>query len=61
MIEKGLKRNGRPFNEIHSAIENQGKLEVNKLEHNLTILATISGCTYDWFSWNCYRNDISLP
>ena len=43
MIEKGLKRNGRPFNEIHSAIENQGKLEVNKLEHNLTILATISG------------------
>ena len=43
MIEKGLKRNGKPFNEIHSAIENQGKLEVNKLEHNLTILATISG------------------
>lgn len=43
MIEKGLKRNGKPFNEIHSAMENQGKLEVNKLEHNLTILATISG------------------
>ena len=38
MIEKGLKRNGKPFNEIHSAMENQGKLEVNKLEHNLTIL-----------------------
>ena len=43
MIEKGIKRNGKPFNEIHSAMENQGKLEVNKLEHNLTILATISG------------------
>ena len=43
MIEKGLKRNGKPLNEIHSAMENQGKLEVNKLEHNLTILATISG------------------
>ena len=43
MIEKGLKRNGKPFNEIHSAMENQGKLEVNKLEYNLTILATISG------------------
>ena len=41
MIEKGLKRNGKPFNEIHSAMENQGKLEVNKLEYNLTIL-TIS-------------------
>tara|TARA_B100000902_G_scaffold280180_1_gene265983 strand:- start:2676 stop:3362 length:687 start_codon:yes stop_codon:yes gene_type:complete len=43
MIEKGLKRNGKPFNEIHSSMENQGKLEVNRLEHNLTILATISG------------------
>lgn len=43
MIEKGLKRNGKPYNEIHSAMENQGKLEVNKLEYNLTILATISG------------------
>ena len=62
MIEKGLKRNGKPFNEIHSAMENQGKLEVNKLEHNLTILATISGAaTNDWLSWNGYWNDISLP
>ena len=43
MIEKGLRRNGQPFNEIHSAMENQGKLEVSKLEYNLTILATISG------------------
>jgi len=43
MIEKGLRRNGKPFNEIHSAMENQGKLEVNKLEYNLTNLATISG------------------
>lgn len=43
MIEKGLKRNGKPFNEIHSAMENQGKLEVNQLEYNLTNLATISG------------------
>ena len=43
MIEKGLKRNGKPFNEIHSAMKNQGKIEVNKLEYNLTILATISG------------------
>ena len=42
MIEKGLKRNGKPFNEIHSAMENQAKLEVNKLEYNLINLATIS-------------------
>ena len=43
MIEKGLKRIGHSFNEIHAAMENQGKLEVNKLEKNLTNLATISG------------------
>lgn len=43
MIEKGLRRKGKPFDEINSAMENQGKLEVNKLEYNLTILATISG------------------
>ena len=43
MIEKGLKRIGHSFNEIHAAMENQGKLEVNQLEKNLTNLATISG------------------
>ena len=43
MIEKGIKRIDKSFNEIHSAMENQGKIEVNKLEHNLTNLATISG------------------
>ena len=43
MIEKGIKRIDKSFNEIHSAMENQGKIEVNKAEHNLTNLATISG------------------
>ena len=43
MMEKGLKRIGEPLTEIHSAMENQAKLEVNKLESNLTNLATISG------------------
>ena len=43
MMEKGLKRIGELLTEIHSAMENQAKLEVNKLESNLTNLATISG------------------
>lgn len=43
VIEKGLRRLDHPFNEVHSAMENQGKLEVNTLEKNLTNLATISG------------------
>ena len=43
MMGKGLKRIGEPLTEIHSAMENQAKLEVNKLESNLTNLATISG------------------
>tara|TARA_B110000196_G_scaffold294287_1_gene283199 strand:- start:35 stop:718 length:684 start_codon:yes stop_codon:yes gene_type:complete len=43
MMEKGLKRIDQAHSEIHSAMENQGKLEVNKLESNLTNLATISG------------------
>ena len=43
MMEKGLKRIQQPHSEIHSAMENQAKLEVNKLESNLTNLATISG------------------
>lgn len=42
-IEKGLKRLDHPFNEIHSSMETQGKIEVNNLEKNLTSLATISG------------------
>ena len=43
MIEKGLKRIGKPLNDINAAIENVGKLEVSKLEKNIAGLATISG------------------
>ena len=60
MIEKGLKRNGKPLNEKHSAKENQGKLEVNKIENNLQFWHYF-WVSNDWFSWNCYWNDISLP
>lgn len=43
MIEKGLARVGRPISDISNAMQNQGQLEVSKLEKNLNILASISG------------------
>ncbi len=43
MIEKGITRIGKPLNDISTAIENVGKLEVAKLEKTLAILATIAG------------------
>ncbi|MDP2724314.1 MAG: MotA/TolQ/ExbB proton channel family protein [Bacteroidales bacterium] len=43
MISKGLSRIGRPLNDINTAIENSGKLEVSNLEKNVAGLATIAG------------------
>lgn len=43
MIEKGLIRVGKPLDDISAAIENVGKLEIYKLEKNLSFLATIAG------------------
>ncbi len=43
MIEKGVKRIGKPLRDIDVSIENVGKLEIYKMEKNLATLATISG------------------
>lgn len=43
MLEKGIDRMEKPVADIFASIENQGKLEVYKLEKNLANLATISG------------------
>ncbi len=43
MIEKGISRIGSPLKTIEASIENIGKLEVFKLEKNLSTLATIAG------------------
>jgi biopolymer transport protein ExbB len=43
MIEKGIKRIGRPLKEIEESIEVVGKFEVYKLEKNLVILGIIAG------------------
>lgn len=43
MIEKGVSRLGSPLKNIEVSIENVGKIEIYKLEKNLSYLATISG------------------
>jgi len=43
MIHKGLLRLGKPLGDINTAIENTGKLEIAKLEKNITGLATAAG------------------
>jgi len=43
MIEKGVSRIGRPLNDINTAIENIGQVEINKLEKGLPILASCAG------------------
>ncbi len=43
LIEKGISRIGKPLEDIDKAIENAGKLEIYKLEKNVSVLATIAG------------------
>jgi biopolymer transport protein ExbB len=43
MLEKGIKKIGKPIKDIAASIENVGKLEVYSLERNLSGLATIAG------------------
>ncbi|WP_456461792.1 MotA/TolQ/ExbB proton channel family protein [Lutibacter sp.] len=43
LIEKGISRIGKPLADIHTAIENAGRLEIYKLEKNVSVLATIAG------------------
>ncbi|MDR0687590.1 MAG: MotA/TolQ/ExbB proton channel family protein [Prevotellaceae bacterium] len=43
LIEKGIKRIGAPLSDIQTAIENEGNLEVARLEKGLAILAMIAG------------------
>ena len=43
MIEKGLSRIGSPLKNIEVSIENVGRIEIYRLEKNLSVLATISG------------------
>lgn len=42
LLEKGIKRLGRPIKEIESAVENTGRLEIYKLEKNMAYLGIIA-------------------
>jgi biopolymer transport protein ExbB len=43
MIEKGLKKIGSSLKNIEASIENVGRIEIYRLEKNLSLLATIAG------------------
>jgi len=43
LTAKGISRIGSPLDDINTAIENSGRLEVYKLEKNVSVLATIAG------------------
>ena len=43
LVEKGIERIGRPLQDIQTAVENMGNVEVARLEKNLSMLATIAG------------------
>lgn len=42
MIDKGLQRIGKPIDAIENAMDNVGKLEMYKMEKNLTMLSVIA-------------------
>jgi biopolymer transport protein ExbB len=41
MVEKGVSRIGKPIKEIEEAMESVGKLELNRLEKNLSVLSLV--------------------
>ncbi|MCA0153954.1 MotA/TolQ/ExbB proton channel family protein [Winogradskyella vincentii] len=43
LISKGITRIGKPLEDINTAIENAGRLEIYSLEKHVSVLATISG------------------
>lgn len=43
MIEKGIRRAGSPIKDIEASIENQGRLEVMRLERGISVLGIIAG------------------
>ncbi|MEG0517915.1 MAG: MotA/TolQ/ExbB proton channel family protein [Bacteroidales bacterium] len=43
LVEKGIDRMGRPLQDIQTAVENMGNVEVARLEKGLPMLATIAG------------------
>ncbi len=55
LTEKGVSRIGKPLDDINTAIENAGTLEVYKLERNVSVLATVA------VPWYCNWYDFGIP
>jgi len=55
LTEKGVSRIGKPLDDINTAIENAGTLEVYKLEKNVSVLATVAGAAPGF--WYLYCDD----
>ncbi len=45
MVEKGISRLGRPTSEVQVTIDNQGNIELMRLEKGLNLLAAVAGGT----------------
>ena len=43
LIEKGIRMQGRPLQDIQAAVENTGNIEVSKIEKGMPMLATVAG------------------
>ncbi len=51
MIDKALQRIGKPIEAIEKSMENVGKLEIYKMERNISVLSLIAGiapCSGSW-------------
>lgn len=59
LIGKGISRIGKPLEDINTAIENAGRLEVYSLEKKRKCFSNnFWSSSNDWISWNSYWNDI---
>ena len=43
LIEKGIRMQGHPLQDIQAAVENTGNIEVSKIEKGMPMLATVAG------------------
>ena len=58
LIAKGISRIGKPLEDIHTAIENAGRLEIYKLREKRKCVSYYFWCSAnDWVSWYGYWND----
>ena len=63
LVEKGIERIGRPLNDIQTAVENMGNVEIARLEKGLPTLATLGtvlGMVQAFFNMANAGNNIDI-